>query len=327
MCNEDHSSQSGGETSPRHSLVLSSENIKISESEKECTYEQHLSVKNNMDNYQFSISKDILKLEESCQKRAMKMSLPRDTQYLETDIDVDNSFKNRNKTVGYSSSLNQSTKKPWHVNDCPNLFRKKKSSDISKSFTLGTSSNNVRETNTPHVTAKPTIYSSKQLTLTNTNIFKVESHHSRNNSPILPPKINNYNHYAVKNICDNASTMQIINERSPLESTINEHIEETVKETKIEVLTSPSENKVSHVRQKSQEELVYDVVAKRLAEKLSPTDQRFSNLIAPSLQLKCTSDFMTGLFETSVDISRKSVLMPDLKVCSGRTKLDFRDTE
>ena len=90
---------------------------------------------------------------------------------------------------------------------------------------------------------------------------------------------------------------------------------------------------VTHVRQKSQEEIDYERQAQKLKleltaqSSLADTDKEFCEVIAPSSRMRTTSDYMTGIFDTHIDLDHHSVLMPNLKVSprrgSGAKKYSF----
>ena len=72
----------------------------------------------------------------------------------------------------------------------------------------------------------------------------------------------------------------------------------------------PQELTPVHVRQKSQEEIVCDKQAAILASQLAEHDRKLSEVILPPPDHKTTTDYMSGLFDTKVDVKRT----PSLRV-------------
>lgn len=86
-----------------------------------------------------------------------------------------------------------------------------------------------------------------------------------------------------------------------------------------------------HRRHKSQEEQECEKQAAVLVQQLSQLDKHLCDIILPSPELKMTTDYMTGIFDTSVDVTRRpSILMrnntrPELRQQSSEQSSDVQD--
>ncbi len=68
----------------------------------------------------------------------------------------------------------------------------------------------------------------------------------------------------------------------------------------------PAEPRRGHIRQKSQEELEYDVQAAKFAEQARDrADQQLVDVLAPHPQRKISTDFMSGLYDSSIELLRR----------------------
>ena len=88
------------------------------------------------------------------------------------------------------------------------------------------------------------------------------------------------------------------------------------KRSKSPVAQEPTNNHVhmpvSHVRQKSQEEMVCDEQAAKVAQNLEHGDSQLSAVLLPPPEHKTTTDYMSGIFDTKVDVTRRpSLLLKD----------------
>ena len=64
-----------------------------------------------------------------------------------------------------------------------------------------------------------------------------------------------------------------------------------------------------HRRHKSQEEQECEKHAAVLVQQLSQLDKHLCDIILPSPELKMTTDYMTGIFDTSVDVTRRPSIL------------------
>ena len=120
------------------------------------------------------------------------------------------------------------------------------------------------------------------------------------NSPILPPKLR--------------SRPQTTDQSAHATTTNGATTPPKASPTNVKPLVP----QVVHVRQKSAEEIEYERHAQKLTQQLGEKDKQFCEVIAPSSQLKTSNDFMTGIFDTQVDLEHHSILMPNLKVSPRR---------
>jgi len=86
--------------------------------------------------------------------------------------------------------------------------------------------------------------------------------------------------------------------------------------------SSPKPLSISHGRQKSQEERDYEQQAALVAQQLAEKDRQLCEVIMPPPEHKMTTDFMSGIFDTDIDHSRRPSLL--YQKASPRKDEDYR---